>query len=126
MKWVNRGFGIVVLGFAVWYGRLAWQGFGGALEGKWPNVGSEVVEVTPATLSAGLRSVGSRPVLVDCWATWCKNCAAMESTTLADPAVRAKLEKFAIIRLQAEDIDELRKVPGFGRVMGLPAFAIFD
>jgi len=127
MKWVNRGFGVVVLGFAVWYGRLAWNGFGSAVVAASPSIGDGVIEATPATLNSQLTTVGSnKPVLVDCWATWCKNCAAMEKGTLADPKVRAELKKFTVVRLQAEDINELRKLPGFEGVMGLPAFVIFE
>jgi len=126
MKWVNRGFGIVVLGFAAWYGKLAYEGF--EKFERFERIVDGVVEATPATLNAKLSTLSSesaRPILVDCWATWCKNCAAMEKGTLADPKVRAKLKDFTVIRLQAEDMGELRKLPGFEGVMGLPAFVIF-
>ena len=65
-------------------------------------------------------------MLVDCWATWCKNCAAMERTTLQNPEVVAALERFTVVRLQAEDIAKLRTLPGFESVRGLPAFVIFE
>ena len=67
-----------------------------------------------------------KPVFVDCWATWCKNCSMMEKTTFVDPEVVSELKRYTAIRLQAEDISELRKLPGFEAVKGLPAFAIFD
>jgi len=124
MKWVNRGFGIVVLGFAIWYGRLAVDGLRRGERGENGNV-----EATPATLSSKLQTLNSgsaKPILVDCWATWCKNCAAMEKGTLVDPKVRMALKGFTVVRLQAEDIDELRKLPGFEGVMGLPAFVLFE
>ena len=125
MKWVNRAFAAVVFGFAAWYGRLAWLGFagdGGAAGG--PEGVPVAAEATPATFQAALASA-RRPVLVDCWASWCKNCAAMDKV-MAEPSVRDALKPYAVIRLRAEDIRELRKLPGFGRVQGLPAFAVFD
>jgi len=125
MKWINRGFGIVVLGFAAWYGRLAWNGFCAVVVAESPSIGKGVIEATPSTLGDKLQTL-TKPILVDCWATWCKNCTAMEKTTLADANVRAKIKDFTVIRLQAEDINELRKLPGFGGVLGLPAFVIFE
>ena len=65
------------------------------------------------------------PILIDCWATWCKNCAAMDKVMEA-PEVQEALKPFTVIRLQAEDISELRKVKGFETIKGLPAFVIFE
>jgi hypothetical protein len=45
---------------------------------------------------------------------------------LARPAVAAELAKFTVVKLQAEDISKLVKIPGFEGVKGLPAFVIFD
>lgn len=114
---VNKLFGVIVLLFAAWYGFLAYRGFTFKAEG----------EITPDNFSlVGVR----RPVLVDCWATWCKNCKAMEETTLRDPEVKAELERrgFTVIRLQCEKGPEdlERKQPDFKGVKGLPTFVIFE
>jgi thiol:disulfide interchange protein len=123
MKVVNRIFGVVIFGFACYYGFLAARGlFLKKSEETHLNVS---VEATPSTISDKLRSA-KRPVLVDCWATWCKNCSAMEERTLSKSAVRKALEKFTVIRLQAEDIGELKRQSGFENVKGLPAFLIFE
>ena len=50
----------------------------------------------------------------------------MERKTLKDDRVAAALEDFTVIRLQAEDIDELRAHPDFNDIQGLPAFLIFN
>ena len=84
-----------------------------------------MIAATPATFDAVFEEA-ELPVLVDCWASWCKNCAAMESTTLADAEVRAALADYTVIKLQAEDIRELKKLEGFEDVKGLPAFLIFE
>ena len=117
MKNVNRAFGVVVLGFAAWYGLLAWRGFV-------PSDASSRESVSVGDLGPALAKAG-RPVLVDCWATWCKNCAAMERV-LDEEKVRQALEPFAVLRVQAEDIAELRRVKGFEEIRGLPAFVIFE
>lgn len=124
-KGVNRAFAVLVLGFAVWYGRLAVQGW------RAPDAGTlagSSAEATPATFEAALATAraSGRPVLVDCWATWCKNCSAMEKGTLRDPRVVAALEGYAVIRLQAEDLAALTRLPGFGAIRGLPAFAVYE
>ena len=119
MRHVNRVFGAVALSFAAWYGWLACTSAGVALSGN----SGDPAEVTPATFAEALARA-ERPVLVDCWASWCKNCAAMEHGTLRDPRVVAALRGFTVIRLRAEDIGALRALPGFGGVMGLPAFAV--
>ncbi|MBQ2629522.1 MAG: hypothetical protein IJG13_07585 [Kiritimatiellae bacterium] len=125
MRWVNRAFAVVVVGFAAWYGHLALRGFGvigggGAAE----PVSARAVAATPSTFAAALASA-KRPVLVDCWASWCKNCAAMDRV-MEEPAVRDATGRYSIIRLQAEDIRELQRLEGFERVKGLPAFAVFE
>ena len=123
MPYVNKAFGILVLGFAGWYGYLAYQGFRPRFSAAETSQPADSLSVTPSTFSLeGLR----RPVFVDCWATWCKNCTAMEKTTFLDPSVVTELKGFTVIRLQAEDISELRRLPGFGEVKGLPAFAVFE
>ena len=124
MRWVNRGFALLLFAFAAWYGWLAIEGERDKRDGSDVSDRSEMSLESFKSLESLLPS-SSKPVLVDCWATWCKNCAAMECGTLRDPRVAEELKKFQVIRLQAEDIDELRKRPGFETIRGLPAFVIF-
>jgi len=122
MKKVNKAFGVIVLCFAAWYGYLAVKAI--SSDGVADDSGSS--SATPSTF-AEVLALARRPVLVDCWAIWCKNCTAMERTTLRDPKVVAALDELGmtVIRLQAEDIRELKELRGFEDVMGLPAFVIF-
>lgn len=124
MKKVNKAFGLIVLCFAAWYGYLAARGFYGCCR---QSAVAGSASVTPATFADALAAA-KRPVLVDCWATWCKNCAAMERTTLRDASVVETMDELglSLIRLQAEDIRELKALKGFEGVMGLPAFVIFE
>jgi thiol:disulfide interchange protein len=121
MKWVNRFFALVVLAFALWYARLAYIGF-------FPTPAPErsaVPGVAAMTCDDFSLEGLKRPVLVDCWASWCKNCAAMDAV-LERPKVAAALRNYTLVKLQAEDISKLRKIPGFESVKGLPAFAVFE
>lgn len=123
---INKFLAGFVLGLAAWYVHLAWVGFthGGSGDGGLNMEG--VVEVaSPAQFE--LDSF-KRPVVVDCWATWCRNCAAMDETTLSDRRVKEFLSRkgYTFVKLQAEDISELVKLPGFNQVKGLPAFLVFE
>ena len=130
MTKVGKLFGIAVLGFAAWYAYLAWNGFtevpAEAGDGRKTAAIQEAVSI-PAPENFSLKEL-KRPVLVDCWATWCKNCSAMERTTLSDPKVKSVLKSkgFTLVKLQCEDIAALKKQAGFGDVVGLPAFLIFE
>ena len=128
MKKVNTAFGILVLMFAAYYGYLSYLGFTRPAEAAGPapvGEAAEAVQATPATYLEALAGA-KRPVMVDCWATWCKNCAAMERETLSAPEVRDALKGYTVIKLQAEDIRELKKLEGFGDVKGLPAFLVVE
>ena len=126
MKGVNKTFGVVVLGFAAYYGWLAWTGWNkdGLSITSGGDAASPLAVSHPSSLVSRLES-SPRPVLVDCWATWCKNCAAMDKV-MEDEKVKRALKPYAVIKLQAEDISELRKVKGFESIKGLPAFVIFE
>ena len=131
MKTVNRVFAVIVFGFAVWYGRLAVRGLGGAaLPEPEADEMSDVATLaaTPVLFGPLFATLDpkEKPILVDCWATWCKNCTAMERGTLRDPKVVEALRGYTVIRLQAEDLSELKRLPGFAAVQGLPAFVLFE
>src|SRR5260370_4796234 len=57
------------------------------------------------SLAQGLATASreQKPVLIDMWATWGKNCLIMDKTTLEDPKVLAALSGYVKIKLQAEE-----------------------
>jgi thiol:disulfide interchange protein len=128
---VKQVFGVFIFGTALYYGYLAY----GLFESRSVNaadvqasVEEKLKEGWHADLAAGL-SVAEReqkPVLIDLWATWCKNCLIMDKTTLADPAVTSALERYVKIKFQAENPDEppaAQLMRRFGAI-GLPTYVI--
>lgn len=128
---VKQSFGVLILGTAVYYGYLAY----GLFANQWVDA-AEVSSSVDEKLKAGWHSslaeglaVAERegkPVLIDMWATWCKNCLTMDKTTLADGAVTAALDGYVKIKVQAEQPDESPSVELMKRfkAVGLPAYAI--
>jgi thiol:disulfide interchange protein DsbD len=130
---VKQAFGVIILATAVYYGYLAYTLFAN----RWVDPAAVQASMEEklasgwyASLPAGLEVAAreGRPVLVDLWATWCKNCLTMDSTTLADPEVLAALDRYVKIKVQAEDPDEpatRATMQRFGAV-GLPTYVILE
>ncbi len=128
---VKQVMGVFIIGTALYYGYVAYEGFAN----RWvdpatvsASVNEKLQEGWTASLSAGLADAkrDNKLVLVDFWATWCKNCLVMDTTTLQDPDVVRAIAGYVKIKLQTEDPDaapnrELLKRIG---AVGLPAYAI--
>ena len=128
---VKQGFGLLILATAVYYGYITY----GIFANRWvdpASVASSVEEKLKAgwhaSLADGLAAARreQKPVLIDLWATWCKNCLTMDKTTLADPAVTAALAGYVKIKFQAEDPghSDTRAVMERFDAVGLPAYVI--
>ena len=67
-------------------------------------------------------------MLIDFWATWCKNCLTMDKTTLADPAVTAALADYVKVKFQAEDPDAepAKTLMSRFKAVGLPTYVILQ
>jgi thiol:disulfide interchange protein len=92
------------------------------------SVAAKLQEGWYADLGQGLSAAEAegKPVLIDMWATWCKNCLVMDRTTLADPEVNRALANYVKIKFQAEAPDEPPAslvMKRFGAI-GLPTYVI--
>ena len=98
------------------------------LRAKIKSAAEKLKEGWYSSLDEGLAAAAAsrQPVLIDMWATWCKNCLTMDKTTLADPRVAGALDGYVKIKFQAEDLDQQpakAMLQRFGGV-GLPHYAI--
>jgi cytochrome c biogenesis protein CcdA len=128
---VKQVFGVVILATAAYYGYLAY----GLFADRWVDAGEVASSVQEklkdgwhASLTDGLAVAqrDQKPVLVDMWATWCKNCLVMDQTTLAEQRVKDALDSYVKIKFQAEQLDEepVRSIMTRFDAIGLPAYVI--
>jgi cytochrome c biogenesis protein CcdA/thiol-disulfide isomerase/thioredoxin len=128
---VKQAFGVLILATAAYYGYEAYGLFADRLVDP-SAVKSSVDEQVRAgwhrSLAEGLDTAEreGKPVIVDMWATWCKNCLTMDKTTLADPRVVNALDGYVKIKFQAEDLDQQPAKTMMQRFdgVGLPHYAI--
>ncbi len=128
---VKQVFGVLILGTAVYYGYLAYTLFAN----QWVNsaevqssVDEKLKEGWYASLTDGLAVAQreQKPVLIDLWATWCKNCLTMDQTTFKDASVKQALDGYVKIKYQAESPDEdpAKSVMQHFKAVGLPTYVI--
>jgi thiol:disulfide interchange protein len=128
---VKQVLGLVILATAIYYGYESYRLFAD----RWVDaseVNASVQEQVKAgwhsSLAEGLATAAreQKPVLIDMWATWCKNCLVMDKTTLKDPEVVAALDGYVKIKFQAEDPDRepVRSVMRRYDAVGLPAYVL--
>ena len=78
-----------------------------------------------AALDAALRDT-QKPVFIDVYADWCVSCKEFERDTLGDPAVRAALNAFTLIRVDvtASDAEARNLLQRFG-LYGPPGMVFY-
>jgi thiol:disulfide interchange protein len=128
---VKQVFGVIILATAGYYGYLGYTLFAD----RWVDAGEVNASVEAMVKDGWGRSLDEalataqregKPVLVDMWATWCKNCLTMDKTTLAEPTVKGALEGYVKVKFQAEQPDEspAREVMERFGAIGLPTYVI--
>jgi thiol:disulfide interchange protein len=128
---VKQAFGVFILATAAYYGYVAYD----IVSGRWvdasavsASVQEQVKAGWQASLSEGLDLARreQKPVLIDMWATWCKNCLTMDKTTLGDAAVKSALAGYVKIKVQAEDPEAqpAKALMQRFKAVGLPTYVI--
>jgi cytochrome c biogenesis protein CcdA len=107
---VKQAFGVFILATALYYGYQAYTLFAN----RWVDP-SAVKASVEAQLKSGWHNslaqgiaaarAEQKPILIDFWATWCKNCLTMDKTTFEDEKVKAALAGYVKVKFQAEDLD---------------------
>jgi thiol:disulfide interchange protein len=128
---VKQAFGVFIIGTALYYGYTSY----GLFANRWVDasavasaVQEQLKEGWQPSLGDGLDTAmrDGKPVLIDMWATWCKNCLTMDKTTLRSAEVEGALKDYVKVKFQAEDPDDppaSTVMKKFGAV-GLPAYVI--
>jgi thiol:disulfide interchange protein len=129
MEWVKRGFGILILLLAGYYGLLGARLLTNRMV---PSGGDEHLVVCgdkDACFSDVLNEAyaARQPVFIDFWADWCKNCHAMDAT-FNDPAIRKRLTRYKVVKFDATNHQEspAKEILDHFGVMGLPTYVVLE
>jgi thiol:disulfide interchange protein len=121
---IKQFFGVVIILAAAYYGYIAFSLIDSS-SAKASSSNSQVAKLQTAIIEAESRKV---PILIDFWATWCKNCSKMESTTFKDNGVKEKLKDFVFVKFQAEKLKDhdTAAITNYFKVKGLPTYIIME
>jgi len=130
MKYIKHGFGVMILGFALYYGHLAWHAHqAGTMLAAATTTGQTPAEGETQMLAAlqTSRATG-RPLFVDFHASWCKDCSAMDSLVFNRPEVQKELENFVTVRYAAEQPNASPAKPllDYFHIVGLPTYLVLS
>ncbi len=130
MEWVKRGFGVLILMLAVYYGTLG----GRLLISRLSPAGGKDHLVFCDGRNTCFHDIlneayaARQPVLIDFWADWCKNCHAMDSTTFENPEIKDRLTRYKVLKFDATNYKEspAKEILDHFGVMGLPTYIILE
>ncbi|MBR2440088.1 MAG: thioredoxin family protein [Lentisphaeria bacterium] len=114
---VKHVFGLLIILIGLYYGIQAWKIFS-------PDKSSADQSKLYTALIESKKS--GKPVFVDFYADWCKNCIAMDKTTFQEPRVKEKLQGYEFVKIDATNTSdpEIKKLLNRYGIKGLPAFLI--
>ena len=128
---VKQGFGVAILAMALYYGYTAYALFADRFVDAsdiTASVQEKLKEGWNPSLADGLAQAEreGKPVFVDMWATWCKNCLTMDKTTFQNTDVKQRLAGYVKVKFQAEHPDEepAKSVMQRFNAVGLPTYVV--
>ncbi|MDD3154573.1 MAG: cytochrome c biogenesis protein CcdA [Victivallaceae bacterium] len=118
MRYVSMVFGVIVVALAIYFGSV------GVKILRY----SEETEFEKMNLALAEAKKEHRKVLLDFWASWCKNCSAMEQNVLSDPEVKAAMARYQVVKFRAEkpESGQVKTLLNHLDVPGFPAFVILE
>ncbi|MDE2026967.1 MAG: thioredoxin family protein [Candidatus Omnitrophica bacterium] len=122
LKWVERIFGIILLGFAVFYLSLA-------LHLHPPSAKASSIPWQVYSIERVKASVGQhKPVIIDFYADWCISCHELERTVFSNPQVIADLSRVTTLRVDVTNMDDPKANDMIEKyhVIGLPTVIFLD
>ena len=133
MNTVKYAIGIFIIGFGVYYGYTTYT----LIDDQYLVDREAVAASMEAADEYGWRTqlvpameeaqATGQPLLIDFWATWCKNCLVMNDTTFKDEAVLDRLDHFVKVKYQAEDPSaspHAELLEHFDRYIGFPFYVV--
>ena len=133
MVWVKYCFGVFILAMALYYGYLGVNLIREhtVSQAQLPAPrGRQATSELPwiHSLGEGLRKaqIENKPIFIDFWASWCKNCEAMDATTFKNPEIKKLMAKYVLVKYQAEKPDDpaIRRMLERFSVVGLPTYVV--
>ncbi len=127
MERIRQAFGVIIVAMALWYGRL---GVKILVDRARPSAATAEHGEWQTSLTSALEQAREqgKPVFIDFWATWCKNCSKMEKVTFPDSAVQQRLAPYIKLKFQAEDMDapDIKPILDHYDVLGLPTYVVLE
>ena len=131
MDKVKYGFGVVILIIGAYYGYQTYKMFDSKMVDESAVIASADESGWHKHLGPALAEAKAegKPVLIDFWATWCKNCLVMNETTFKDEAVLTKLDGYVKVKYQAENPGEsphAELLDRFDQYVSFPFYAVIQ
>ena len=131
MKWVKIIFGMIILVIAIFYIYTGVKIFKNNQLTDISKYAHETSELNwNHSIAEGLKLAKkeNKPVLIDFWATWCKNCLMMDATTFKDEEVIKEFDNYILVKYQAENMktSPTKEILDYFEIIGLPTYIVLE